>query len=69
MLLSFFTKVTFELIIYGILTKPVIAYIKKIEKSDIVDWKTNFNPFSWSVNYDDTNNIFPSKEPKQSSAI
>lgn len=61
MILSFFTKVTFELIVYGIITRPLIELIKKQEKSDIIDRKTNFTPFSWTVDYDDTNNIYISK--------
>lgn len=61
MILSFFTKVTFELIVYRILTKPLIEFMKRQEKSDIVDWNTNFTPFSWEVDYMDTNNIYVSK--------
>ena len=59
MIWSFFTKVTFELIVYGILTKPLVQYIKKQEKSDIIDWGTNFSPLKWEVNYDESNNIYP----------
>lgn len=58
MVWSFFTKVTFELIVYGILTKPLVEYIKRQEKSDIIDWKTDFSPLKWEVNYDETNNIY-----------
>lgn len=65
MIWSFFTKVTFELIVYGILTKPLVNYIKQKEQSDIVDWNTNFSPLKWEVNYDESNNIYPKHDANQ----
>lgn len=63
MVVSFITKVTYELIVYGILTKPIIEFIKRKEELDIVDWNTHFTPFAWAVDYDETNNIY--KPPAQ----
>jgi hypothetical protein len=56
--ISYFTKVTYELFVYKIITKPIIERIKNVEKLDTVDWNTNFTPFSWDVNYNESNNIY-----------
>lgn len=61
LLLSYFTKVTYELVAYNIITKPLVAKIKKIETLDIVDKRTNFTPFSWEVSYTSDENIFEKK--------
>lgn len=58
LLVSYFTKITYELVVYSFITKPIISFIKRSEKLDIVDIDTNFNPLRWSVNYTDKNNMF-----------
>lgn len=60
-LISYLTKVTYEILIFNFITKPIIAKIKHIEQLDIVDTNTNFTPFSWRVDYTDANNLYRSK--------
>jgi uncharacterized integral membrane protein (TIGR00697 family) len=57
-LVSYFTKITYEIVVYSIVTKPLIAIIKREEKSDIIDWNTDFSPIKWEINYDESNNIY-----------
>ncbi len=58
MTVSYFTKISYELLIYPFITKPIVSLIKKAEKMDIVDNGTNFTPFSWKLNYTKENNIY-----------
>lgn len=57
-LVSYFTKITYEIVVYSIITKPLIAIIKREEKSDIIDWNTDFSPIKWEINYDESNNVY-----------
>ncbi|HIF0226759.1 queuosine precursor transporter [Fluoribacter dumoffii] len=57
-LVSYFTKITYEIVVYSIITKPLIMIIKNEEKSDIIDWNTDFSPIKWEVNYDESNNVY-----------
>ena len=63
-LVSYFTKITYEVVMYSIITKPLINIIKNKERSDIVDWDTNFSPIKWEVNYDESNNIYSNSDAK-----
>lgn len=55
---SYLTKVTYEVIMYPFVTSPLIKKIKIIEKTDIVDINTNFNPILRDVSYEDSNNLY-----------
>ena len=55
---SYITKVMYELIVFKHVTKPIIEYVKKVEKLDIVDTDTNFTIFSWEADYDERNNCY-----------
>lgn len=57
-LISYLTKVTYEILMFNFVTKPAINKIKAIEKLDIIDTNTNFTPFSWRVDYTDDNNLY-----------
>jgi len=57
-LVSYFTKITYEIVVYSIITKPLITIIKREEKSDIIDWDTDFSPIKWEINYDESNNVY-----------
>lgn len=61
-LVSYFTKITYEIVVYSIITKPLITIIKKEEKSDIIDWNTDFSPIKWEINYDESNNIYSKQD-------
>ncbi|GGI90868.1 queuosine precursor transporter [Legionella impletisoli] len=60
-LVSYFTKISYEIFVYAIITKPLIQFIKKEEKSDIIDWNTDFSPIKWEIDYDESNNVYSSK--------
>ncbi|HHX3463949.1 TPA: queuosine precursor transporter [Legionella pneumophila] len=61
-LVSYFTKITYEIVVYSIITKPLITIIKREEKSDIIDWNTDFSPIKWEINYDESNNIYSKQD-------
>ena len=65
-LVSYFTKITYEIVIYSIITKPLINTIKREEQSDIIDWNTNFSPIKWEINYDESNNVYSTLDRVQS---
>ena len=56
--LSYLIKLLYEVTIYPFITAPLITKIKKIEKLDILDTSTNFNPLLMDTNYDDSNNLY-----------
>lgn len=58
LLVSYFTKITYELVVYKFITQPVISFIKREEKLDTIDTNTNFTPLKWDVDYTDKNNIY-----------
>lgn len=58
LLISYLTKVTYELSVFYLITKPIILQVKKIEKLDIFDTKTNFTPFSCKVDYTESDNRY-----------
>ncbi|HHI9989721.1 TPA: queuosine precursor transporter [Legionella pneumophila] len=64
-LVSYFTKITYEIVVYSIITKPLITIIKEEEKSDIIDWNTDFSPIKWEINYDESNNVYPRRDASQ----
>ncbi|HHU0079784.1 TPA: queuosine precursor transporter [Legionella pneumophila] len=61
-LVSYFTKITYEIVVYSIITKPLITVIKREEKSDIIDWNTDFSPIKWEINYDESNNVYSKQD-------
>lgn len=62
MIVSYFTKATYELFVYKILTKPIINFVKSKEKLDLIDTETDFTPFSWNVDYSSKNNVYSAKQ-------
>ncbi len=42
---NYLFKISWEIIAYPIITKPLISYIKKAENEDYYDYKTDMNPF------------------------
>ncbi|HAU1284925.1 TPA: VUT family protein, partial [Legionella pneumophila] len=48
--------------VYSIITKPLITVIKREEKSDIIDWNTDFSPIKWEINYDESNNVYSKQD-------
>ena len=57
-ILSYCIKLTYETILYPFVTKPLINKVKKIEKMDILDIDTNFNPFIMDTHYNSLNNLY-----------
>ena len=57
-MLSYVSKIVYELTVYPIITKPIINKIKKIENIDTIDIGTDFTPFKWQVTYTNKNNIY-----------
>jgi uncharacterized integral membrane protein (TIGR00697 family) len=58
LILSYCIKLLYEAILYPFVTKPLINKVKKIEKLDVIDIDTKFNPFSMDINYDSQNNLY-----------
>lgn len=50
-------KISYEMVMLPI-TIRVCNLLKRVEKIDVYDFKTNFSPFSMSVNYDGKENLY-----------
>ncbi|MCP3966236.1 MAG: queuosine precursor transporter [Lentisphaerae bacterium] len=57
-IIAYLTRLLYEVILYPIVTKPLIRKIKNIEKVDIVDSNFDFNPLSLDVEYQADNNLY-----------
>ncbi|MCP3968578.1 MAG: VUT family protein [Lentisphaerae bacterium] len=58
MIITYLHRLLYEVVLYPLVTKPLIKKIKDVEKVDIVDMNFDFNPLSLDVEYQAANNLY-----------